>query len=71
MNNYLEGLAYAAWTQELGPASPQLKWRRAVRAIISKAADAQQVHATGSSTRGTAIVGFSDVDHFVVLRGPP
>ncbi len=71
MNDYLWHLAYTAWTPELGPHSPQLRWRRAVRTVIAEAADARRLYPTGSSTRGTAIDGFSDVDHFVVMPGEP
>lgn len=71
MNDYLKHLAYAAWTGELGPHSAQLKWRRAIRAVIAEIAEARRLYPTGSSARGTAIAGFSDVDHFVVLPGNP
>lgn len=71
MNRYLWQLAYSARPPRVGQYSSQLDWHRSVRRVIAEAAGARKVHLTGSSTRGTAIVGFSDLDHFVELPGSP
>lgn len=51
------------------PSSPQQKWRNKLQVAIKGSVASRRIILTGSWSHGTPIAGFSDVDHFVVLRG--
>ena len=47
--------------------SPQERWRKEIKRVLENVIGAQRVLPTGSWSHGTAISGFSDVDHFVIF----
>jgi len=49
--------------------SPEFKWRQQLLSIVKNATAADRVLLAGSSSHGTSIAGFSDLDYFVVLPG--
>lgn len=63
----LLAVIWESWPMPPARFSPQQKWRNQVHRIIKDSVGADRILPTGSRCHGTAISGFSDVDHFVVL----
>jgi len=63
----LLAVLWGSWSSPPDRFSPRQKWRNQVQRIIKDSVGADRILSTGSWSHGTAISGFSDVDHFIVL----